>query len=566
MKTKILFILIVVLGLGITSCTDDFTEMNKNPNAITKEEASARYFFTGPEVSLHKPNRFAYWRAILIHSDRYAGHFTFGFNGSWWSGELGYAYSSGYTNAAWGHYDGYFGSIDNFLSLTEEGGEFENQYMHAVGMIMKALYYQKFTDIFGYIPYTEAGKEGVVTPKFDSQETIYKGVIDNLDAAINTIGDKEKTGEGIENLGENDVIYDGDLQRWKRLAYTLKLRMALRAHGASGDDFSESAIQDAVNSGMLLESDADNALIPQDTEISQWAYAVYGDIWHSFGTGSNWKVSRPLIDHLREYNDPRLGKYAKPATGGTVELNKGNLGKPERYEKYVNFFVNMLDSSDVNYQFTNHGDTIAEVTIPENTNYIGQPVRMSPDIYPFVKNELFSEPADIVINPKGSSEIFPEIVLSTADAYFMRAKAAAMGITNENAASHYEEGIRHAMSLWDVSASKIDEYIANSELGSIAGNTQEEQIRKISIQRWLASYTDGFEAWSIVRKSGYPECLANGVDDNEIYGFGDLTNGVYPQRLRYGTGVFDTNPENAQAAIDEQGPNLQSTKLWWAKD
>jgi hypothetical protein len=98
MKTKILYILIVGLGIGFGSCTDDFTEMNKNPNAITKEEASARYFFTGPEVRLHKPTRYAYWRAMLIHGDRYAGYFTFGFNGCWWSGALGCIYSSGCRN------------------------------------------------------------------------------------------------------------------------------------------------------------------------------------------------------------------------------------------------------------------------------------------------------------------------------------------------------------------------------------------------------------------------------------------------------------------------------------
>ena len=565
MKTKILFILIAALGMGVTSCTEDFTEMNENPNAITKEEASAKYFFTGPVVNLYKPGRFAYWRAILIHSDRYAGHFTMGFNGCWWTGELGYSYSSGYTNATWGHFDGYFGNIDNFLSLTEKGGDFENKYMHAVGMIVRALYYQKFTDTFGYLPYEDAGKEDVVTPEYDSPKTIYKGIIANLNSAIQTIGDKEKTGVGVQDLGENDVIYEGKLQKWKKLANTLKLRLALRAHGAEGNDFSESDIQDVVNSGDVLKTEGDNALIPQDTKVSKWAFARYGDVWHDFGTGSNWNMSRPVIDHLREFDDPRLEKVAKPAPGGTVELKKGNLGKSDRYDKYVNFFRDVLDSSDVDYQYENDGE-VATFTMPENQAYVGQPVRLSGDIYAFTKNEFFSKPADIIINPKGSSEIFPEIVMSTADAYFMRATAAAKGITSENAATLYEKGVRQAMKLWDVSSGKIDSYIDDSKLGSIDGDTPEEQIRKISIQRWLAGLTDGFEAWAVVRNTGYPESLANGVDDNEIYGFGDLTNGQYPQRLRYGTGIFDTNPENANAAADKLGGDLQSTKLWWAKD
>ena len=65
--------LILVLVFGGVACTGDFEEINTNPNAITNEEASARYFVTIPEYTLFAPNRFPYWRAHLIHVDRYAG-------------------------------------------------------------------------------------------------------------------------------------------------------------------------------------------------------------------------------------------------------------------------------------------------------------------------------------------------------------------------------------------------------------------------------------------------------------------------------------------------------------
>jgi len=564
MKTKILLLLMLIAGLGITSCTEDFSEINENPTAITKDAASARYFFTSPQVGLHGPNRYAYWRAMLIHGDRYAGHFTFGFNGCWWSGGLGYNYSSGYTDAAWGHYSGYFGSVDNFLSLTSDTGEFSNELMFSVGKIMQGLYYQRYTDIFGMLPYSQAGQPGIVTPEFDSQATIYKGIISDLNAAMETIGDNATTGSGKENLGSNDLYYNGDLQKWKKLANTLKLRLGLRAYGADGAGFAETAIQEAVNSGMFLSDETDNALLPKDVDISQWSSAAYGDVWHNFGgQGSKWNVSRPVIDYLREYDDPRLSKYAQTAPGGTITLDRGNLGVPEYFDKYVSFVTDMLDSSDVNYEYNViTPDSVVEIVMPENTNYVGQPVRLSLDFYPFAKNEFFSYPAEIITNPKGSSEIFPEIVMSTADAYFMRATAAALGVTSEDAQTLYQEGIRYAMKLWDVSDAEIEAYLANSEMATLGG-TQEEQIRKITIQRWLASLTDGFEAWTIVRKWGYPESLAEGVDDNEIYSYGDL-GGTYPQRMRYGNAVYDNNQTNAEAANSKQGEDIQGTKLWWA--
>jgi hypothetical protein len=85
-------------------------------------------------------------------------------------------------------------------------------------------------------------------------------------------------------------------------------------------------------------------------------------------------------------------------------------------------------------------------------------------------------------------------------------------------------------------------------------------------QRWLALFTDGFEAWSVVRKNGFPAELANGVSDLVIYELGTAElNGMFPQRLRYGTGVQNTNATGYQQAIAEQGGDHQATTLWWAK-
>ena len=87
-SSKFLFLIILVSGLF--SCTEDFTDINKNPNAITSDEASAKYFITVPQYKLYAPDNYPYWRAMLIHADRFGGYFTFGDNYSWWDDELSY--------------------------------------------------------------------------------------------------------------------------------------------------------------------------------------------------------------------------------------------------------------------------------------------------------------------------------------------------------------------------------------------------------------------------------------------------------------------------------------------
>jgi len=554
---------LIFIALGLVSCTGDFEEINKNPNAIVKEEASARYFITDPQYRLFAPDRYPYWRAHLIHMDRYAGYFTFGFNGCWWSDELGYSYSSGYTDAVWGWLGGYFGSIDNFLKLTEPGGDFENDLMHAVGIIIKGMYYQMYTDVFGEIPYSEAGVEGIVTPAYDEQKTIYQGIIDELDAAMMTIGDNTKTGEGIDDLGENDLYFGGDLTKWKKLANSLKLRIAMRAYGAPGADFAGPAITEALNAGLFLEDESDNCIMDKDDVISQWSSSAYGDVWHNFGLGSNWHVGQPLVDNLRNNNDPRLEYYAQPAAGGVYDLIRP-AEDPGRtlFDKHVAFVTQTLTDAGVAFTETVDGDTVT-IDMPENLYYVGQPVRMGGDIYSYIRYEFFSEPAPEIIAKKNSgTNMWDEIIMTTAEAYFLRAEAALKGFSGD-AQTLYQEGIRNAMKIWNVSDGDINNFLATEDMAQLNGTT-EQNLEKVSIQRWLACYTDGFEGWAVARKSGYPAELTQTLTDPEIYGLGDI-NGLYPERLRYGSNFQTQDPTNYGIVVSRQGPDRQDTQLWFAK-
>ena len=545
-----------VLMFFTFSCTGDFDEINTNNQGFESTDLSAKFFVTEAQYQLYAPARYPYWRAHLIHTDRYAGHFTFGSNVSWWDDGLGYNYSGGYTDAAWDWLAGYFGNVKSFMDLTATGAEFENQQMYAMGLIMKSLYYQMYTDTFGMIPFSEAGVEGNLTPKYDTQKEIYKGVIADLDAAMALIGSETATGVNVDDVGSNDIYCGGDMQKWKKLANTLKLRIAMRALGATGDDFATTTINEALSSP-LLDGDSGSVTMEKDIIIGQWGSAAYGDVWHSFGEGSNWSIGATLINQLKNTQDPRLSVYASPANGGEFTFE----GTGADYQERLDFIVATLDEAGATYTSSTLGD-VTTLNVDAG-QYIGQPTRLNGDIKPLVKIDLFSAPGQLINQKTGEGVgTYPEIILTSAEAYFLQAEAAVRGMGSGDAQSLYADGIRQAMKLWEVSDGDAESYISSQDAANISAGTMDEKLEKIAIQRWLVSYTDGFEAWAVVRDTGYPTELSQGVSNYTIFELGTLS-GDYPQRLRYGSGA-QSNPNFGQA-ISTQGADLQGTKLWFAK-
>ena len=119
--------------------------------------------------------------------------------------------------------------------------------------------------------------------------------------------------------------------KWKQLANSLKLRMALRAHGAPGEDFASAAVSEAISSGVLADSDA---LFESYNEVSNiWVeHSSYGDIYYGFGRWSM-EMAEPLITALSSVNDPRLSFTSKPSAGGTVTLDITEATDSQQYFK-----------------------------------------------------------------------------------------------------------------------------------------------------------------------------------------------------------------------------------------
>jgi hypothetical protein len=558
-KMKKINIIVCLSFILAVSCTDDFNEINEQPDALSVSDVSAKFFVTNIQKGLFKPVAGALWFGQIFHQDQYAGQHSGGHSQYAWDGNFGWEYTSWLQEGTNGWLAGYNSSLTSYLRQVGEGGALENDQYYAIGLIMKGLYYQLYTDQVGMIPYSEASDPDIKLPKYDEQIDIYKGVIAELNEAISLIGSNTSTGEGVNLLRENDVIFNGDMQKWKQLANSLKLRMALRAHGAPGEDFASAAVSEAISSGVLADSDA---LFESYNEVSNiWVeHSSYGDIYYGFGDAGQWKMAEPLINALSSVNDPRLSFMSKPSAGGTVTLDI-----TEASDSQIAFLKNTLDNAglvlDTDYSWTQTSSELT-ITMAENTNYVGLPVRLSPNIKGLFNGNLFSSPADIVVNKSNEGkEISPFIVMSAADSHFMIAEAIVKGLASGDAAGHYQTGLEYAMNLWGTS---LTSDFSSSEMGTLTGSV-EEKLEKIATQRWIANYTNGYEAWSIVRDTGYPTSAITTSSDNSIRSLSGEMNGGYANRLRYISSAYTSNADNIQAAVSKQGPDVKTTKLWWAK-
>ena len=564
MKNKILILSCIVFAT-VFSCTDDFNEINEQPDALSTSDVSAKFFVTTLQQQFLRPTMVPLWFGDLIHPDGFSGQISNGYANSDWTGDLGWVYNSFYTDlGAWDWYAAYNSTLTSYMNLVKEGGPLENNQYYAIGLVMKGFYYTQFTETHGMIPYSEASDPNIALPKYDAQIDVYKGVIADLNQAITLIADNQNTGEGIELLGENDVIFNGDMQNWKKLANSLKLRIALRAHGSPGEDFSASVASEAVASGVLADTDALFAAFTTETDI--WGgSASYGDIWHTFA-GSQWKATEAMVNILKSNDDPRLGEITKPSVGGIITIMKPDSDS-ENFSliaEHLEFLENTLNASglvlDTDYTWTETATDLT-ITMPDNTNYLGLPSRLSGKIKDFMHKDLFSDPSDWVTQKTNEGgRIFPTILLTSADSHFMIAEAITKGLVSGDANSYYQIGLEKAMVLWETSTTS--DFLA-SDMGSLNGSS-EQNLERIATQRWLTNYTNGYESWAIVRDTGYPSAAMVTSTNNNIISFAGELNGEYPQRLRYGTSVYTSNAANAEAAVSAQGPDKMATSLWFA--
>ena len=495
----------VLLLFGTNACDQGFQELNTDPTSATQLNPGVQ--FTDVQLRAAE-DRYESWRGNLIYCETMIQHLSSTITA--WAGDrytLNYAYDAAFWDAM---YPNAVKQIQDVINTVKDNPDQVNMYAEA--RIMRVFIFHRITDLYGDIPYSEAGKgyiTGNVKPKYDSQESIYKDMIKELNESISALDASKKT------FGKQDIIYGGDVTKWKKFANSLKLRLGMRLTKVD-PALAQKTVEEAANSGVMTSND-DIAYIRQANGPAGIDKYGVGQVFNDFGIGGHgFRMSDNFVDLLvdRDNNfnniDPRAKIFA------AVYDDQGNLVSDDPHD--FKGFPNGLTSEEIGQL---------------DTYSYAQPNR------------------DYMVRYDS-----PNLFLTYAEVEFNLAEAAQRGWNvSGTAQSHYEAGIRAAMKQMtlygapEISDSAINDYISKAPAAD---------MQQINVQKYIALFLNGYEAYANWRRTGYPNLTP--VDYP-----GNRTNGTIPRRLVYPLSEQSSNSANYEDALNRQGPDEFTTRMWWDK-
>ncbi|MES2648804.1 MAG: SusD/RagB family nutrient-binding outer membrane lipoprotein [Bacteroidota bacterium] len=418
-----------------------------------------------------------------------------------------------------GYYQNVIKYTNDVITKTKDDPARANLYQMA--RIWQAFAFMILTDEYGDIPYTEGGAgytQQIFLPKYDAQQEIYPKLIQEFTeagAALNVAGTVEAS----------DVLYAGNIVKWKKFAASLLLRAGMRLSKIDPAK-AQAVVQTAVTAGVITDN-ADNAYMRHDANY----LAPIGNTLNAT-EAANFYLAKPFVDQLKNTNDPRLSaiaiRYVGATSGPTQTVDKGNTSAAVQ--------VGMPMGKD-------NGTVGAAATADGLASFYD-----------------YSQ-ADRRRVAKTSAPVF---FVTASQNLLLLAEARFRGwISTGSADQYFSDGIKahmDQMATFDaaaaVSASARDAYVAANPL--LAGS----ELQQINTQYWISSFMNGPEAFANFRRSGFPVLTANpyGQPSNP-----DVPNGTFIRRLTYPTSELSVNTANVNEAIARQGADKLSTRVWWDK-
>lgn len=315
--------LLVGFVLIAQGCTKDFTDINTDPTSAGADNFDPNSLLTSAQLRYTGSTDFAYetWRTNLIYFSVMMQHLA-NVNG-YWVGDKSRnnaGYEASYFERA---YDEQVKYVIDLVRFTEDKPEYKN--LHNAAHIMRALIFHRLTDIYGDVPYSEAGLgfyELIYTPKYDTQESIYDDMLSELEAAANGFDPNADQLTG-------DLIFNGDFAKWKKFANSLMLRLAMRLTKA--DEAKAKAWAEKAAAGGVMTSNDDNALILHDASSDRLTPCRTSIVMNLSYESPNMRLSQTFVDWMKSKGDPRLFVYGKNPDGTTNPAT--TIGMPNGYDQ-----------------------------------------------------------------------------------------------------------------------------------------------------------------------------------------------------------------------------------------
>jgi hypothetical protein len=388
------------------------------------------------------------------------------------------------------NYDGYYvGPLEDLQTIINYNSDpatagaaaayGSNKNQIAIARILKAHFVKFLTDVTGDLPYFNAlqGNSGVITAAYDKQQDIYKDLIKELKEAV----DQFDNGSTVQG----DIIFGGDVSKWKKYANSLRFLLALNM-GKVDATTAKSEMQAALShpAGVIADN-SDNVTI-------NYPGGNFPNVFYNYYVliqRLDFAVSKTMTDMLSSNSDPRLSVYATSSKGFPYGLTRDNA-----------------------IAFASANADYARITKPNPSD---------PD-HLYQKQDA------------------PLVIIGAGAIFLARAEAAQRGLTTEDVATLFDEGVQASYAQWGVS-------------GSTPAGPYD--LQKIATQEWIAWYPNGLEAWDVYRRTGYPALTpAPGL-------------AAIPRRAPYGTDDYAYNAANvtdAAARYTVNGtPDSQYGRIWW---
>lgn len=429
MRYKILSALAAVTLAG-AACSN-ITDINQNPN--------------GP-VAVQPPSTLPYVQQHILTNYTFSDGFNVRYGGLWaqhfseiqYPDEDRYIVRSGTT----GGWPLYYGAAEDAQRMIDQGITASAPNWEAAGRVMKAYAFSIMTDAMGDLPYTDALKgDSLLDPSYDTQQVIY----DSLFAQLTTAAGEIDPSASAVGFSSGDLIYGGDMAEWRKLANSLRLRLALHIVNVDAGK-AQSEAEAAIAAGVFTSND-DNAGLAYLTSAPD-----QNPIYTNHLSRDDYGMSATLIDSMLSLNDPRLPIYArKNDSTGTYN------GRPN----------GLLSTS----------------------------LQAPP-------NKLVSRIGDYWRTTPNATMYF----MTYSEVLLLEAEAANRGwnVGGASDATLYQDAITASMQQWGLDDATDSTYQAQAQVayaGGAAGLTQ------IQYQLWIQLYQNGEEAWTEWRRTHVPSLM-----------------------------------------------------------
>lgn len=298
MKTKFIYILLlfVLASVAFSSCKSELADINKNPNEA--ETPSTPYLLT----STIKLTADSYWGVSnnMASSLLFVQHWA----RIQYTDPDRYIFTNNDFTDGW---DTWFAkSISQTKQIQQLAEQEGNNNYKGVALILQSWIFSLLTDAYGEIPYSQAGDiNQYLTPVYDTQEAVYKGLLNDLKEAQQLL---DPNGVPIEG----DIIYENNIAKWKRFTNALRLRFALRIADRL-PDLAQNTLAEIATEG--------SGYITDNSEIAQLVYTqgYRNPVAISFEAREDYRISETMVETLKALNDPRLYSYADTTLISTPE-------------------------------------------------------------------------------------------------------------------------------------------------------------------------------------------------------------------------------------------------------